>query len=103
MWIDIEHLANSPVEECLQTLCHEIYYSAQHYLINNINWDLEVFQSAYFQELRDWKANDEDYQQPYLNGYDAYADQPLEASSRAYSIEETARILSYIYLFKQEK
>lgn len=73
-----------------------------YYLVSGIDWDLEVFQAAYFQELRDWKINDEDYQQPYLNGYDAYSGQSLEASARAYGVEETAKIASYIYLLKSE-
>lgn len=104
MQIDIEHLANSPAEECIRTLSHETFHAAQHYLINNIDWDTEVFQSTYyFQELRNWKDNTENYQEAYLNGYDAYADQPLETSARMYSVEETAKILSYIYLLKQEE
>ena len=96
MWIDIEHLATSAPEDVIRTLAHEVFHSYQHYLVNNIDWNMDVFQSAYFQEIRDWKANDEDYQRTYLNGYDAYADQPLEASARAYSSEETEKVLSYI-------
>lgn len=103
MWIDMEYLATSEPEDTISTLAHEVFHSCQHYLVNNIDWNVDVFQSTYFQELRDWKTNGEDYQQPYLNGYDAYADQPLEASARAYSIDETAKILSYIYLLKQEE
>lgn len=103
MWIDVEHLATSDPEDTISTLAHEFFHSCQHYLINNIDWSMDVFQSTYFQELRDWKANGKDYQQPYFNGYDAYADQPIEASARAYSIEETAKILSYIYYLKQEE
>lgn len=100
--IDVEHLATSAPEDIIRTLAHEVYHSYQHYLISSIDWDLEVFQAAYFQELRDWKINDEDYQQPYLNGYDAYSGQPLEESARAYGVEETAKIISYIYLLKSE-
>lgn len=100
MWIDVEHLATSTPEDTIRTLAHEVFHSYQHYLVNNIDWNMDVFQSTYFQELREWKTNDEDYQKPYLYGYDAYADQPLEASARAYSVEETAKIISYIYLLK---
>jgi len=102
MWIDVEHLATSAPEDVIRTLAHEVFHSYQHYLVNNIDWNTEVFQAAYFQELRDWKTNDEDYQQPYLNGYNAYSDQPLEVSARAYSVEETAKIVSYIYFLKTE-
>lgn len=98
--INIEHLAASVPEDVICTIAHEVFHSYEYYLMNNIDWSVNVFQSAYFQEIWDWKTNSEDYQQPYLNGYDAYADQPLEASARAYSIEETAKIVSYIYLLK---
>lgn len=102
MWIDIEQLTDSSAEDCIKTLCHEIWHSAQYYLISNIEWDLPVFQSAYFKELRAWKENDEDYQKAYSDGYDAYQKQPLEESARAYATEETERVQSYIHLFKQE-
>ena len=102
MRIDVEHLATSAPEDIIRTLAHEVYHSYQHYLVNSLDWNMEVFQVAYFQELRDWKANGEDYQQPYPSGYDAYSCQPLETSARAYGVEETAKIVSYIYLLKSE-
>lgn len=102
MWIDIEHLATSAPENIIRTLAHEAFHSCQHFLVNNIDWNMEVFQATYFQELRNWERNDDDYQQPYLNGYDAYCNQPLEVSARAYIVEETAKIVSYIYLLKAE-
>ena len=102
IWIDIEQLADSPAEACIRTLCHEIWHSAQYYLISNIDWESPVFQSAYFKELRAWKENDENYQDAYSDGYDSYQKQPLEESARVYATEETERVQSYIHLFKQE-
>lgn len=95
MWIDIEHLAESPVKECIQTICHEIYHSAQHYLVENMDWENDVLQSFYFEELRDWKNNQEDYKSAWISGFDAYENQPLEVTARSYAEEETERILSY--------
>lgn len=96
MWIDIEHLMESPVEDCISTVCHEVFHSAQHYLISNIDWSNDVFQCSYFDELQSWRVNEENYKSAELSGFDAYENQPLEVAARQYAAEETQRILSYI-------
>lgn len=96
MWIDIEHLAESPVNECIQTICHETFHSFQHYLVENMDWENDVLQNAYFEELREWKNNQENYISAWTSGFDAYENQPLEVAARSYAEEETERILSYI-------
>ncbi len=100
MWIDIKHLMESPVEDCISTICHEVFHSAQHYLISNIDWNNEVFQSSYFDELQSWRVNGENYKSAELSGFDAYENQPLEIAAREYAVEETQRILSYIDLIE---
>lgn len=96
IWIDIEHLAKSPVEECIQTICHEIFHSYQHYLVDNLDWDSDVLQCSYFTELHVWKENQENYRSVWTSGYDAYESQPLEITARSYAEQETEKILSYI-------
>jgi len=96
MWIDVQQLTESSAEKCITILCHEIYHAAQHYLVTNMDWDQEVLQSAYFEELRQWKDNRENYKTAGADGYEAYVSQPLEVSANAYAKSETAKILSYM-------
>lgn len=94
--INIEHLSESPAEECIQTICHETFHSYQYYIVEHLDWKNPVFQSAYFKELRSWKANQADYLIPWVAGFEAYESQPIEVTARAYAAEETERLLSYI-------
>lgn len=96
IYIDVKYLAKSAPEECITTVTHEIWHFLQAYLIENIDWDSEVVQSAYFEELRSWKDNSENYRDAYVYGYDAYSNQPLEESARSYADKETAIILKYV-------
>lgn len=96
MWIDLEHLMESPVDECISTICHEVFHSAQYYLIENINWKDDIFQSSYFDELRSWRFNSENYKRAELCGFDAYENQPIEIAARQYAESETQKVLSYI-------
>ena len=96
MWIDIEHLAKEAVGACMETICHEVYHSYQRYLVENVDWEDEVLQNPYFEELRAWKQNQEGYIDPDINGYDAYQSQPLEFTARAFARDEVERIYSYI-------
>ena len=97
MWIDLEHLMESPVDECISTICHEVFHSAQHYLIENIDWNDSLYQSSYFDELRSWRFNSENYKSAEFSGFDAYENQPLEIAARQYAERETEKILSYIH------
>lgn len=96
MWIDIDHLANSPAEEVIVTICHEVHHSFEHYLVDNLDWDSAIMQTAYFEEIRLWRENQRNYLQPYVDGFSSYEAQPVEVAARAYAAEEAARILSYI-------
>ena len=96
IWIDLEHLEESPIEDCITTICHEVFHSQQDYLVENIDWESEITQSEYFSEARAWRDNASNYQSAIATDYDTYAQQPLEASAAAYAEEETALILSYI-------
>ena len=74
-----------------------MWHAQQNYILENIDWESELMQSAYFAEIRAWRENASHYQDADISGYDAYAQQPLEASAAAYAEEETDLILSYIY------
>lgn len=94
--IDIEHLAKSSAEECIDTICHEISHSWQHFLVDNIDWESDISKNPYFNQVRAWKENQDHYIQPAGTAFDSYESQPVEISARAYAEEETTRILSYI-------
>lgn len=96
MWIDVETLSNSSVDEVIDTICHEVHHSFEHYLVDNIDWESCVTQTSYFDEARSWKENQQNYLHPYDKGFNSYKTQPVEAVARSYSEMETARILSYI-------
>ena len=96
MWINIEYLAESEAEECIDTICHETFHSYQHFLVNNMDWENTALQSEYFSELRMWKENQENYQSAWVSGFEAYENQPLEVAARQYASDETRKILSYI-------
>ncbi len=93
--IDIKHLEDSAAKEALETLLHELYHAYQNYVAENVDWDSAFAQSAYFDEAREWKDNNENYITPEA-GYDAYVNQPLEASAREFSETESARLLSLL-------
>ncbi len=95
MWLNSKYLATYSLEECVETLCHEIYHFFQDYLIKNMDWDAEIMQNVYFSELRSWKENQENYKTSWSDGYDAYEQQPLETSAEEYARKETAKLLSY--------
>ena len=95
--IDIEHLAKSSADECIDTICHEIAHSWQHFLVDNIDWESDISKNPYFNQARAWKENQDHYIQPAGMTFDSYESQPVEASAQAYAEEETVRILSYIY------
>lgn len=69
----------------METLCEEIYHAMEDYIVTNMNWNLSVIDTQYFQELCDWKENFENYTS---YDYDKYVSQPLEASAKKYAKEE---------------
>lgn len=96
IWINTEHLAESTAGECIQTICHETYHACQNYLVNTLDWNNPALHTLYFQELRSWQSNQEDYKTVETYGIDAYEKQPLEVAAREYATEETGIIMDYI-------
>ena len=94
--VDVEHLGKSPVEEVINTVCHEMHHAYQHYLVDNIDWDSTITETSLFAEVRSWRENENNYRQPYVDGYISYETQPVEAAASKYAEGETSRILSLI-------
>lgn len=95
--VSVEYLDLYSAEETMETICHETYHAYQFFCVDNTDWDSAISSTVYFDELRSWQENSENYISPSMAGYDAYASQPLEASAREYAEEEVERLLPYIY------
>ena len=103
IWINTEHLANSSVDKCIHTICHEVYHSNQYFLVETLDRDNPALNSAYFSELREWMDNQEDYKDAFRDGIEAYENQPLEASANAFAEKETAKIKKFINTAEEKK
>lgn len=93
---DTWYLNEQSGQESMETLCEEIYHAMEDYIVTNMNWNLSVIDTQYFQELCDWRENFENYTS---YNYDEYVSQPLEASAKKYAKEEVNTILEYLESF----
>ena len=96
IFVNTKYLDSSPVEECIDTICHEVRHSLQFQIVSSIDWDNPVFQASYFDELRSWFRNQENYKSAWLYGFEEYENQPLEVDARDYAKCETEKIMSYV-------
>ena len=55
--VNTKYLDSSPVEECINTICHEVRHSLQFQIVSSIDWDNPIFQTSYFDELQSWLQN----------------------------------------------
>ena len=94
--VDAKFLAERTGEEFMNTLCEETYHAMEDYLLTNMDWELPVVNTRYFQELREWKENEEDYIDASATNFEAYETQPIEASAKKYALEEVERIKEYL-------
>ena len=94
--LNVEHISNDPVEEVINTICHEVRHSFQWWAINAIDWDNSIFQSEYFKELRVWQENYDLYKSAEQYGFESYRSQPIEVDARNYAEKETERILELV-------
>lgn len=102
MWVNTEHLANFPVREVINTVCHEVHHSYVNYLVKTLDWDNPAMNSAYFAELKELMDSQKNYKSASLYGYSEYANQPLEVAAREYAKEETAIIMNYVTRYEKE-
>lgn len=96
IFVNTKYLDGSPVEECIDTICHEVRHSLQFQIVSSVDWDNPIFQSSYFDELRSWSQNQENYKSAWLYGFEEYENQPLEVDARDYAERETEKIMSYV-------
>lgn len=94
--VNLQYMMEEPLETSIDTTCHEVYHAYQHYLVEAVDWDGAAAKTAYFDELREWKENDDHYLTAEEDGTDAYENQPLEVSARAFAKEETDRIMALV-------
>ena len=97
--INVRNLETLPAETIMETILHETFHAFQNDLIERVDWKDPVTDSAYFDQLRIWKQNQEDYVRanPLENpdSVEGYEKQPLEASARAYAEEEYKALEGY--------
>lgn len=96
IWINTEHLANSPVRDVVNSACHEVHHSYVNYLVKTLDWNNPAMTSAYFTELRELMDSQENYKSASVYDFSEYKNQPLEVAAREYAEEETAKIMTYI-------
>ncbi len=94
--INVEHLDLCPVEEVIDTVCHEVRHAFQWQVVDSIDWDNPVFQAPYFEEMRSWLENYHNYKSVWIYGYDEYENQPVEVDARDYAKKETERIMEKV-------
>lgn len=75
---------------------HELYHHYEYCCISEINFESNsISELKYFEKVKEWKDNSENYIEASEEGYDAYEDQPLEKSAN-----EFAENLTDIYFDK---
>lgn len=97
--VSVPHMLRMSAEKAVNTVCHEMFHAYQYFLVQSIDWEAEAVQKGpYFEELRQWKANQENYYS-YGTGestFEEYQSQILEETARAYAKEEAEKIIPYI-------
>ena len=96
IFINAKYLDSASAEECIGTICHEVRHSLQYQIVKSVDWNNSIFQTPYFDELRSWRENQENYKDYWVDGEQKYEDQPLETDARSYEKTETAKIMSYV-------
>ena len=98
--ISVEHLANDPAEDVLDTLLHEARHAYQHAIVNAFNaieenLSEEAKALSCFRTIEDYRDNFENY----ISGnedYFSYYDQDVESDSRSWA---EWRIMSEYYYY----
>ena len=94
--VDAQSLNEQTGEETMKTLCEETYHAMESYVVANMNWDLSVINTQYFQELCDWKDNMDHYVNGNWSNFEEYKSQPIEASAKKYADGEVEKIVEYL-------
>lgn len=94
--VDVQHLNCSDAKKCINTISHEIFHAYQYQLVENFDWDSEMADTYYYNDLKEWKNNQQNYKNAFLYGYDDYSEQAIEKSAREYAAQETDKIMKYL-------
>lgn len=94
--MDNQFFMELSAEEILNTLCEENFHAFECYMIENMDWNMNLINTYYFQELREWRENINCYISAGLDNYEEYESQPVEASAKRYAKEETELIQEYL-------
>ena len=85
VYIDYEVLAAETPEQCLKTVLHEVRHAYQHYVIEMLDWECEIVQTAHFyEEARRWKYELENYVSDSAS-FSTYYNQDVERDARWYA------------------
>lgn len=83
-------ISHGDLQDCLITVCHEVFHAYEYYLVENTDFDSELVQNNYyFETARKWKNNIDKYV-PSAIDYDMYFEQPLEKDARQYADDRVA-------------
>lgn len=55
IWYAPEHLTSQTAEEFFTGICEECYHGMEYYLLERMDWNSEMANTAYFEEMRKWK------------------------------------------------
>ena len=104
IWYKPGYLSSQTAEEFFKTICEECYHGLEHYLIEHMDWNSEIANTVYFEEMRTWKINTDHYVSGDKEGesFEAYYSQPLEASAKKYASSETEALLHFIAVYGDE-
>lgn len=101
--IDVKYLDKATNEEVINTVAHETQHAYASYLVESLDFDSNpIYQTPYFNKVKSWKDNQEEYIDGSLGNFELYESQPLEVEARTYATDETKRIISYIEDNKNE-
>lgn len=104
IWYDPEYLSSQTAEEFFTTICEECYHGMEDYLIDHMDWNSEIANTVYFEEMRTWKINTDHYVSGDKEGesFEAYHSQPLEASAKRYASSETEALVHFFAVYGGE-
>ncbi len=93
--VDVQRLNKAEATMCVNTTAHEIYHVYQYYLCENFDWDNDMADTYFFDNIKTWKEELQDYKSAYFYSYDEYSEQSIEKSAREYAEQETKKIMEY--------
>ncbi|RGY99928.1 hypothetical protein [Clostridium sp. AM58-1XD] len=92
IFINAETCMQEEAGQVITSVLHEWFHCYQDYILEGIDFETEAAQNArFFQVMRAWKCEKENYKDKDAYGYAAYYNQELEKSAREYA-ESEARL-----------